>query len=151
MGKIKINWGTGLVIGMVLFIAFILFLVVKMTTDDRYNHELVEEDYFKQELLLEDKLLARKNYVGLKVAITGTRTEEGWELRFPESLTQQQLTGNVFLYRPSNKQLDFAIPLQISGSNMLIPKDRLVDGRWNISVSFTHNGQPFLYENEFYY
>jgi len=151
MGRIKINWGTGLVIGMVLFIGFILFLVVKMTTDDRYNHELVEEDYFKQELLLEDKLLARKNYVALKAPITGARTEQGWNLTFPPTLSNKQITGNVFLYRPSDKQLDFAIPLQISGSNMLIPKDRLADGRWNISVNFTYNGQPYLYENQLYY
>ncbi len=151
MGKIKINWGTGLVIGMVLFIGFILFLVIKMTTDDRYSYELVEEDYFKQELLLEDKLLARKNFAALNVPIGSSRTEQGLELTFPDTLLTQQLIGTVSLYRPSNKQLDFTIPLQISGANLLIPKDRLVDGRWNISVQFTYNDKPHLYEEKIYY
>jgi len=150
MKKIRIDWGTGLVIGMVLFIGFILSLVFLMTRDGS-QHELVVEDYFKQELLLEDKLLSRRNYVALNAPISGTKTDQGWNLSFPEILNIEQITGTVFLYRPSNKQLDFAIPLQMSGSNMLIPKDRLVDGRWNISVQFLHNGQPHLYEKQIYY
>lgn len=151
MSKIKINWGTGLVIGMVLFISFIMFLVIKMSTNTAYDHELVEEEYYEQELVLEDKLLARKNYVYLKAPITGKKTENGWELTFPEVLNNKALTGTVFLYRPSAKQLDFQLPLEVSSSIMLIPKDRLVDGRWNISVEFLFDGKTHLYEKQILY
>ena len=47
----KINWGTGLVIGMVLFIAFIMFMVITMMTDKKYSHDLVTEDYYQKEIV----------------------------------------------------------------------------------------------------
>ncbi len=43
--KIKINWGTGIVIAMVLFIIFILSFVYKTIAVDKYEHHLVSEDY----------------------------------------------------------------------------------------------------------
>ncbi|MDT0678828.1 cytochrome C oxidase Cbb3, partial [Zunongwangia sp. F117] len=35
----KINWGTGLVIGMVAFISFIMYFVVTMMTSNEYDHD----------------------------------------------------------------------------------------------------------------
>ena len=46
----KINWGTGIVLAIIAFIGFILFFVIKMSTDDRANHDLVTEEYYKAEL-----------------------------------------------------------------------------------------------------
>ena len=43
----KINWGTGIVIGMTLFISFILYLVFNMLTDEKFDHDLVTEEYYK--------------------------------------------------------------------------------------------------------
>ena len=51
----KINWGTGLVIGMVLFISFILFFVYRMTTDNDLEHDLVTEGYYQKEMELQDR------------------------------------------------------------------------------------------------
>ncbi|NOQ92040.1 MAG: cytochrome C oxidase Cbb3, partial [Flavobacteriaceae bacterium] len=46
--KIKINWGTGIVIAMLMFMTFILTFVYKSLTQE-YTHELVSEDYYKDE------------------------------------------------------------------------------------------------------
>ena len=54
--KIKINWGTGIVIAIVSFMSFIIFLVVSMTTNQEFNHDLVVEEYYKQELSFQDQL-----------------------------------------------------------------------------------------------
>ncbi len=37
----KINWGWGLAIGMVLFVAFIMYFVIKISTDKKYDYDLV--------------------------------------------------------------------------------------------------------------
>lgn len=148
MSKIKINWGTGLVIGMLLFIGFIMYFVVTMLTDSKYNHDLVVEEYYKQELVLNSKLEARANNGTLTSPIRGKRVPEGWLLEFPEEMNNPNLQGTVFLYRPSNKQLDFELPLEILESNLLIPENRLLDGRWNISITWSQNGKEYLYEEE---
>ena len=46
----KINWGTGIVIAFVLFISFILYFVIKTSTDTTYEYDLVAKDYYKDEL-----------------------------------------------------------------------------------------------------
>ena len=46
----KINWGTGIVIAFVFFISFILFFIVKASTQDKYEYDLVSEQYYKDEL-----------------------------------------------------------------------------------------------------
>ena len=46
----KINWGTGIVLAFIGFIGFILYFVIRMSTDDSANHDLVTEEYYKKEL-----------------------------------------------------------------------------------------------------
>ena len=150
MSTVKINWGTGLVIGMLLFIGFILYFVITMMTDSKFDHELVVEDYYKQELILNEQLEARQNLAILSEPIRGKKTAEGWVLEFPKEL-QNNIKGNVFLYKPSDKHLDSDFPFVLSESNLLIPETRLLDGRWNISVTWQHEGKPFLYETSINY
>ena len=46
----KFNWGTGVVIAFILFISFIMYFVISMNTDKSLDHDLVDENYYKQEL-----------------------------------------------------------------------------------------------------
>ena len=147
----KINWGTGLVIGMVLFIGFIVFLVVKMTTNDKLNHDLVTEEYYKRELAYQEEIDAEKNSLSLSQKITGKRVAAGWQLTFPNEIDLSEVEGTVFLYRPSNKKLDFELPIQGSGSNLLIPDKNLLDGRWNITIAWSLDNNKYLYKNEIVY
>ncbi len=43
--KLKINWGTSIVLSIMSFMTFILYLVITMTTSSEFNHDLVIEDY----------------------------------------------------------------------------------------------------------
>lgn len=147
----KINWGTGLVIGMLLFMSFILFFVVKMSTDKKYKHDLVTEEYYKKEMAYQEEIDAEKNFQVFASNLTGQRTKEGWSIQFPEEMEPSDLKGTVFLYRPSNKQLDFDFPIVLSGSNLLIPDKRLLDGRWNITIEMEYKGEKHLYKKSIVY
>lgn len=147
----KINWGTGLVIGMLLFMSFILFFVYKMSTDEKYKHDLVTEEYYKKEMAYQEEIDAETNFQVFASTITGQRTKEGWNMQFPKELDPSDLKGTVFLYRPSNKQLDFDFPIVLSGSNLLIPDKRLLDGRWNITIEMEYQGEKYLYKKSIVY
>lgn len=147
----KINWGTGIVIGLAAFIAFILFFVIKMSIDDTYSHDLVVEEYYKQELVLQQEIDAKNNMKLLSENIAGKKTPEGWLLTFPKEIFPEKVSGTISLYRPSNKKLDFEIPLQLSNPNVLIPDEHLVHGRWNISVHWEYEGKAYLYEEKIVY
>jgi nitrogen fixation protein FixH len=147
----KINWGTGIVIAIALFMTFILVLVYKMTVDQKYNHDLVVEEYYKKELAFQEEIDAEKNALSLSESIKGRKVDNGWLLTFPKELEGSQIECSVFLYRPSNKQLDFDFSIELSGLNLLIPDERLLDGRWNITVEWEYDGEPYLYKESITY
>jgi len=45
----KINWGTGIVIAFGLFMIFILSFVYKVQSNQKYDNELVTDEYYKKE------------------------------------------------------------------------------------------------------
>jgi nitrogen fixation protein FixH len=147
----KINWGTGIVIGMLAFISFILYLVITMVTDQNFSHDLVTEEYYAKEMLYQDEIDAENNTNNLSEQIQGKRTQKGWQIVFPKELENEDIKGKVFLYRPSNMILDFELPLDILNSKMIIPKQKMLDGRWNITIEWSYQGKPYLYKKEIVY
>ncbi|MBU2938932.1 FixH family protein [Lacinutrix sp. C3R15] len=147
----KINWGTGIVIAFIVFISFIMYFIITMMTNNKYDHDLVVEDYYKQELQFQKDIDKETNAKTLVENITYKKTEEGLVIIFPENLSINNITGKVFLYRPSNKQFDFEMPISLSNHNLLIPDKRLLDGRWNINVDWQYNGKNYLYKKEISY
>ena len=147
----KINWGTGIVIAFVCFIGFILYLVVNMVVDDKYQHELVVDDYYKQELTLQDDINKERNSQTLAENLSWEHTNDGILITFPTSINESGISGTVYLYRPSKKSLDFQLPLVLNNHSILIPKDRLVDGRWNLSVDWKNNDSSYLYKKSIVY
>ena len=147
----KINWGTGIVMAFIGFMCFIMFFVIKASTDKKYDHDLVNEEYYKQELDFQNDINKEIHAKSLSENISWKRTDEGLVLVFPVQLQISNITGKVFLYRPSNKHLDFETPISLSNHNLLIPKNRLLDGRWNIKVDWQYNGNSYLYKKEIVY
>ena len=147
----KINWGTGIVLAFIGFIAFIMYFVIAMNTNEKYDHDLVTEDYYKEELNYQTSIDKEANAKALKNNIKWTKSAEGIILTFPDELQYSDIKGKVFLYRPSNKQLDFETPISLSDHNLLIPDERLLDGRWNIIVDWQYNDTNYLYKEEIVY
>ena len=146
----KLNWGTSIVIAFVLFISFILFFVVRMSTDYRANHDLVTEDYYKATLEYQNEIDAEKN-ASAGAKLTTEKSSEGLLLNFPADLDPEKITGTVSLYRPSNKNLDFQVPISLSNAHLLVPDKRFLDGRWDIKVNWEYEGKHYLHKESIVY
>lgn len=144
----KINWGTGIVIVIAAFISFIMYFVITMSTNKKYSYDLVTDNYYQQELQYQKQIEAEKNAKNLIENVKLKHSEFGLTVNFPKDLDYKMINGKVFLYRPSNKQLDFEIPISISKPYLLVPEKRLLDGRWNIIVSWTYEKKDYLFKKE---
>jgi nitrogen fixation protein FixH len=122
-----------------------------MSTNKKYEHDLVVEDYYQQELKFQEDINKEENAKDLASNLNWQKTNEGIIISFPKDLDSNNIKGKVFLYRPSNKQLDFEIPISLSNHNLLIPDNSLLDGRWNIKVDWTYNSQDYMYKTEIVY
>ena len=147
----KINWGTGIVIAFAAFIAFIMYFVINMSTNKKYDHDLVTEDYYQEELLHQQEIDKEINSKSMSQKVTWIKTNDGIVIRFPEDLDFSQIQGKVFLYRPSNKKLDSEIVISLSNHEMLIPKTQLLDGRWNLKIDWEYQGKAYMLKEHIVY
>ena len=146
----KLNWGTAIVIAFILFISFILYFVVRSSTDARANYDLVTEEYYKAELDLQKEIDAEKN-ANAHARIIVQKTADGLQLAFPDHIDYSKVKGTVSLYRPSNKHLDFDLPISLSDSHLLVPDKRLLDGRWDIKVTWEYGKERYVHKENITY
>jgi len=147
----KINWGTGIVIAFAAFIAFIMYFVINMSTNKKYDHDLVTEDYYQEELLHQQEIDKEINSKSMSQKVTWIKTNDGIVIRFPDVLDYSQIKGKVFLYRPSNKKLDSEIVISLSNHEMLIPKTQLLDGRWNLKIDWEYQDKAYMLKEQLVY
>ncbi|SNZ01138.1 FixH family protein [Flagellimonas pacifica] len=147
----KINWGTAIVLAFVAFISFILFFVYRMSTDDRANHDLVTEEYYKQELAYQKEIDASRSASEMNAKLKVEKSEAGLTIIFPDQFDPKKIEGTVSLYRPSNKHLDIDFPISLSKTHLLIPDNSLVDGRWDITVKWKYEGNTFMHKEKLTY
>lgn len=140
----KINWGTGIVIAIALFMSFILYFVFTMMTDSKYDFDMVVEDYYKKEIGFQDELDARNNAARLAYKIEVTHDEKGVELYFPEEISSKMNHAHVFFYRVNQKDLDYELPIELVDNLMFIPAAMLEKGRWDITIRWEMDDKKYI-------
>lgn len=140
----KMNWGMGIVIAFGTFMAFILFFVFLVQSDQKYDNELVIENYYKYETGLQKQLDKENLAEKLNKKVMIWTDFEGIKVSFPTEFGYKNVTGKVSLYRPSDQKLDFEIPISLSSQDLLIPKSQLAGGRWDIIVEWNFNEVGYL-------
>ncbi|WP_310559093.1 FixH family protein [Flavobacterium sp.] len=149
-GARGLNWGTGIVIAFALFITFILYFIIKVQMDSKYDNELVVEEYYKHDAKFGDEMARVQNAQDLPQKPTINSASEGIIIVFPAVFVSKEIRGKVSFYRPSDKKFDFEIPISLSNSAMNIPKERLLGGRWDINMEWQYDGKPYLTKEVIY-
>jgi len=142
--KIRINWGTGIVIAFGLFMTFILYFVFEVQSNSKYDNDLVVEEYYKHDSHFQEEMARIQNAHDLQQKPTIEYTDQGVKIVFPVKFESDKLQGNVLLYRPSNKKFDFNTPITLTNSSLLIPKTKLIKGRWDVSMEWQYDGKKYL-------
>lgn len=146
----KINWGTGIVIAFALFMSFILYFVFEVQSNSKYDNDLVVEEYYKHDSHFQDEMARIQNAHDLQQKPSIVYNEEGVKVAFPANFEGDKIKGNILLYRPSNKKFDFNTQIALTNSALLIPKDKLVKGRWDVNMEWQYNGRKYLTKEVIY-
>lgn len=149
--KIKISWPTGIVLALVAFMIFILSFVYKVMFLPEYDHHLVSEEYYKDELNYQQEINKENKGVALKDNIKITKDSLGLTIIFPKEFDPSKITGLISFLRLSNDKIDFNIPIELASNQILISKDKLVAGRWDVKIDWSVNGADYLYKEKLIY
>ncbi len=136
----RFNWGTGITIGIVLFMAFILFMVFKATQTDS---DLNAENYYEQEMAYQERIDAIANAAPFKNEVDVQQIEGGLEITYPAELVEE---GTVHLFRPDNAGLDVWQDMNPTLGKILIDQSKTVPGRYDVRLSWKQDGALFFIE-----
>ncbi|WP_395626290.1 FixH family protein [Daejeonella sp.] len=133
------NWGTKLVIGMGLFMAFIITLVVFMMRSD--SDDLVDKDYYQKGIEY-DKEYARKNQVQQDNAEPEIYVGDSLKIVF-----KKPATGSVRFLHPSDKKNDRTLNMETSKNNVFVlPLNETSKGHWKLILEWKSEGKEYLFE-----
>jgi len=148
--KIKFNWGTGIFIAIVSFMIFILTFVYKSFSDE-YKHQLVSEDYYKDELHYQKEIDKLNNAVALTENIVLSNSNKGIIIQFPKDKDFTKIKGKVYFQRFSDQKLDFEKDIDLKSSALLISDSQLISGKWIVKIDWQYDGQEYLLKESWFY
>lgn len=149
--KIRISWPAGIIIAITSFVIFILSFVYKVTFLPEYDHHLVSEDYYKDELNYQQEIDKQNKGIELKENITLVKTSKGLSINFPAEFDPTKITGTISFQRLSNGKIDFEFPIQLETSNFIVKDENLVAGRWDVKIVWFVNDTEYLYKEKISY
>ena len=145
--KISINWGTGILIFLVIFfIAIFSFVYFSF----QLQIDLVERDYYPQEIAYQKQIdkITRLEKLGQKISI---QKEEGMLiLTFPEA-HKSRIEGKILIYRPSDAGMDTIHDIVTDKSNkQFIPSAHLNAGKYILKIDWVCEREAYYQEIVFY-
>ena len=143
----KFNWGHGIAIFLVIFVVTTISVVVLISTDDAYNHELVSETYYEDELKYQEEIDKVNNASELSTQVKYRVSKEGVLITFPSDFEYTKVSGIIKMDRPSKMILDFTMPVKLNENfQILIPAEKAIQGKWIMVIDWKVGEQEFMYK-----
>lgn len=141
----KFNWGWGITIFLLLFIATLVFVLFKSFTVD---HSLVRDDYYQEDITYQkkyDKIQNAQQQATMDINID--RAQGVVNLDFTK---YQGAQGTIHFYRPSNKDLDFTQKIMLNNGVHSLPLNKLTRGKYKVKIDFKAGDKPYYIEKDIF-
>lgn len=147
MNKSKLNWGTGILISIIVFMIITIGTVVFLMNQDV---DLVASDYYDKGIQHQEQI-DRENRTNSMSEAVQIIPESGFlRFTFPKSYSQKSLKGTIQFYRPSDSKKDFALAILIDTSvQQLIPTQNLEKGYWKVKLNWMQDSVEYYKESSF--
>jgi len=141
----KLNWGFGIVVTALLFMAFIVTLVVKTYS---FKVDLVADDYYNQELHYQDKINSMNNVKNAEDKVQWKLVSDEIVFTFPE---KQNVEGYIEFFRPSDSAKDKKFAIELDSSNVQSYNTGLLaQGLYRLKIDWTVNEKSYYTEEDIY-
>jgi hypothetical protein len=140
------NWGNKLLLVIIIFIAGMLYLVYRTT---QTSFELVENDYYKQELSYQDIIDGTKSANALSTGVVVKQNNSGIVLELPEEMKNKQLSGNVWFYCAYNAAKDKKFVLQTNKEAVqAFPLHSIDPGNYTVRIQWNDRDKKYYAERK---
>ncbi|MDB5013958.1 MAG: FixH family protein [Daejeonella sp.] len=137
------NWGKKLIIGMVLFMIFIVTLGTIMIMKGK-DDSLIENDYYEKGQTFDKDYNAKQRAIDDLVIPSININDLGLTITFPVPVTYK-----LICRRSSDKDLDKTFDGSTDEDrNIQVLKSELEPGPWLIRIEYAASGKNYLFETE---
>jgi hypothetical protein len=144
--KIKFNWGTGVVLAMVVMISAMSFLVYIAV---RQDFDLVDNDYYEKSLAYQQHIDKVGNTASLEKKIVFQLRADSLKLIFPELASREDYAGKIHFYSPVEATRDFNLEVKLDASfSQKIALTELQKGRYQVKIDWSVNKNAYYQEEE---
>lgn len=143
----KINWGHKIAAVYLLFVAGIVFLVIKANNQ---SFDLVTKDYYEEELKFQQVIDASGRTDSLSGKINVTKDNNQLIVSFPADFINKKISGEFFLYCPSDEKKDFKNSFE---SDSMIWIQKIPDGasgQYTVKLKWAVEGKSYYYEKSIF-
>lgn len=141
----KLNWGHKIAI---VYGIFMTFMITMLIVSMQYDNELVNEDYYARELLLQGQIDASGNMAAAPFQVELASANGLVEVQFTGLSAKAHPTGDVRLYKPDDATLDESHSLLLDTQNRMTIVPRGLRGRYKVSVRFDIDGKDYYAEKQ---
>jgi hypothetical protein len=140
----KINWGTGILIVIIVFLIAIISFVIFTTT---HKVNLVEEDYYPKELNFDSQIEKNSNTEALDEKVSFIVKDSLVVIAFPDFVDAKLVEGTILVYRPSDYDEDLRYNIELDTNNhQYIPTYKLLQGKYILKIDWTFEGKNYFQE-----
>ncbi len=139
----KINWGTGITIAIILFMGYILLMVFKATSTTQH---LQAEDYYSQEIGYQTKIDALRLGDDFSKSVRFIQDSNGLELLMPEGFMTDHNKVDIYMFRPNDSALDLQYSIHIN--EPFIERKKLLTGTYKVTISWKKDNVDYALESE---
>jgi hypothetical protein len=143
--KIKFNWGTGIVIALIVMISGMITLV---SIALRQDYDLVETDYYQKSVDYQKHIDKVKNTDALADKVKFDQTADSLKLTFPQLSAIQDYSGEIHFYSPVEAKRDEVIKLKLDNKyTQGLSLKGLKNGRYTVKIDWA-SGKASYYQEQ---
>lgn len=144
--KIKFNWGTGIVIALIVMVSGMIVLV---SIAVRQDYDLVDKDYYQKSINYQQHIEEVKNTEALVGKILFEQTTETLKLTFPNLGNIEGYSGEIHFYSPVAEKRDMTLKVKPdSGFSQIINLKSLEKGRYQVKIDWSVGKVSYYQEEE---
>lgn len=144
MKKIKFNWGVGIAI---FYVAFVLATLGTVFLSTLQRTDLVDEDYYENELKYQDKIDSKLRTKQLNQALEFIQGASTIAIKFPEIFKNRSVKGTFHFYKPSNASYDRKIKIVLNADAFqTIDTRNFAKGFWRVKIDWIADDSTYYFE-----
>lgn len=138
------NWGNKLLLTFIVFGAGMTYLVYRAVST---NYELVETDYYNQELRYQQVIDGTNLANQLSSSVKIEQTDSGISLKLPHEMKNKEISGEILFYCAYDQKKDKKFTLQPDTDGVqLFEPSSISPGNYIVKINWNDEGKKYFAE-----